>query len=210
MLLVSRQDWQMYIFNTNCLSLNKKFLFHFRYFVFFFFVKYRMDSDRSKLPWRETSDSFLISDGKILALDKGKYIMYPGGGVDEGETPCQAVRREIKEETGCCVVDLKNVATIDSLWWPQWTENKPKREARYKQFKGERTHLFVGYIKSFGNPTSQEGDAWSLPIKKHLISPEKLIKRIEKLPQQHENFKCYATNQLAIVKMIKYFKDTLD
>ena len=44
-----------------------------------------MVKDRSKLPFRETSDSFLICDGKILAKDCGRYIIFPGGGIDAGE-----------------------------------------------------------------------------------------------------------------------------
>ena len=169
-----------------------------------------MTESRSNLPYRETSDSFLIYDGKILALDKGHYVQYPGGGVDPGETPEQAVRREIIEETGCKVEKLRCVATIDSDWWRGWTEGKEKREKRYKQFRGERTHLFIGYITKFGKPTSDEGDAWPLPMKKHLIDPKKLIKKLEEsLDKQHPNFRCYATNQLAIIKMIQYFKDTL-
>ena len=169
-----------------------------------------MPEDRSHLPYRLTTDAFLIYNGKILASDKKFYIQFPGGGIDPGETPLQAVKREIKEEVGCTVEGLKDIATIRSDWWESWTENKPKRLERYKQFRGEEIHLFVGYIKSFGKPTSQEGDAWPIPIKKHLMSPEQLIKKIEPiLLTTHPNFLCYATNQLAIIKMIKYFKDTL-
>ena len=97
--------------------------------------------DRHSLPYRETSDSFLIYNGKVLALKRKNYYQYPGGGVDPGETPLQAVKREIREETGCVVADLKLMSTIDSEWWPEWTEGRPKRVERYKQFRGkERTY----------------------------------------------------------------------
>lgn len=167
-------------------------------------------TDRSNLPFRETTDAVLIYDGKILGLDKGHYVQFAGGGVDPGETPEQAVRREIIEETGCKVSDLKLISTTDSLWWRGWTEGKPKREERYKQFQGERTHIFVGFIKSFGKPTSNEGDAWPLPIKKHLMPIDKIEKMIEKnLEKTHPNFLCYNSSQLSIVRMVKYFKNTL-
>ena len=103
------------------------------------------------------------------------------------------------------------MSTIDSKWWPEWTEGRPKRVERYKQFRGERTHLFVGFIKKFGKPTSKEGDAWPLPIEKHLIPLSQLIKVLEKdIDNQHPNFRCYATNQLTIIKMIKYCKDIIN
>ena len=84
-------------------------------------------TDRSKLPYRETTDAFLIYNGKLLSLDKGRYMLFPGGGVDPGETPIQAVRREIKEEVGCKVDKLSLVATIDSDWFPEWADTEKRK-----------------------------------------------------------------------------------
>ncbi|WP_226951945.1 NUDIX hydrolase [Pyrobaculum calidifontis] len=47
----------------------------------------------------------LIRDGKVLLVKHpklGVYI-YPGGHVEEGETPIEAVEREFREETGLAV-----------------------------------------------------------------------------------------------------------
>jgi len=57
----------------------------------------------------------IIKEGKILLLkrsvkDKGVYYTFPGGGVEEGETPEHAVIREIKEETN---LDIE----IEELLW---------------------------------------------------------------------------------------------
>ena len=107
------------------------------------------------------------------------------------------------------VEKLKLINSTDALWWPGWTEGKEKREKRYKEFQGERTHLFVGFINKFGKPTSKEGDAWPGNIKKYLIDPKVLAKKIRKKGINHPNFECYTLNQITIIEMIDYIKKSL-
>jgi hypothetical protein len=167
-------------------------------------------SDRSKLPFRETSDAILIYDGKIVAKDMGRYIQFSGGGIDEGENPEKGVRREIIEEVGCTVDRLQCLGHIDSLWWPEWTEGKEKRIKRYAEFRGERTHIFIGFVDKLGEPTSNEGDAWEGGAEGNLMSLDKVISKSEEsLKGAHPNFKCYHLMQLTVIKSIKYFKEAL-
>jgi 8-oxo-dGTP diphosphatase len=46
----------------------------------------------------------IIDDGKIVLIERVKgdntYYIFPGGGVEEGETILQALHREMKEELG--------------------------------------------------------------------------------------------------------------
>jgi len=58
----------------------------------------------------------LIEDGKVALIERhraGKhYYVFPGGGMDEGETPEQAAIREMEEETGLRVTIKRKVAEI--------------------------------------------------------------------------------------------------
>lgn len=58
----------------------------------------------------------MIEDGKVALIERyraGKhYYVFPGGGMDEGETPEQAAVREMEEETGLHVAVRYKVAEI--------------------------------------------------------------------------------------------------
>lgn len=54
----------------------------------------------SELRWRPSAYGVVIHDGKVLLCKHfGKHNL-PGGSIDLGETPEEAVVREVKEETG--------------------------------------------------------------------------------------------------------------
>jgi len=58
----------------------------------------------------------LIEEGKVALIERyraGKhYYVFPGGGMDEGETPERAAVREMEEETGLHVTVRCKVAEI--------------------------------------------------------------------------------------------------
>jgi len=58
----------------------------------------------------------LIEDHKVALIERHRagleYFVFPGGGVDEGETPEQAAVREAMEELGVEVVIKQKVAEI--------------------------------------------------------------------------------------------------
>src|SRR5512146_507465 len=59
----------------------------------------------------------LIQDGKVALIERHRagldYYVFPGGGVDEGETPEQAAIRETMEELGIDVAIKQKVAEIN-------------------------------------------------------------------------------------------------
>lgn len=56
-------------------------------------------------------------DGKIAIFYKTKKNEYklPGGGIDEGESPEEAFKREVLEETGCTIKDIKILGLTKEL-----------------------------------------------------------------------------------------------
>lgn len=116
--------------------------------------------NRQNLPFRDTSDCFLIYNNEIVAENHGHYIMFPGGGIDKGEEVIDGATREIVEETGAVLKKkLKYLGYIEWTWHPEWANNE-KRKKRYEQFQGERSHFFFGHVDKFEKATSDEGDAF--------------------------------------------------
>ncbi|TSC60418.1 MAG: hypothetical protein LiPW15_296 [Parcubacteria group bacterium LiPW_15] len=54
--------------------------------------------------------------------------MFPGGGIKKGETPAQAAKREVEEEVGIEVEDLKEIGVFHSA----------------KEFKNDTVTVFAG------------------------------------------------------------------
>jgi len=162
-------------------------------------------SSRKNLPYRETSDCFLLYKGKLVArivknLTVGNsFLSLPGGGIDPGESPIKGATRECLEEVGAKLKKLKLVVTVCWDWFPEWADT-PKRQERYKQFRGEKIHLLVGHVDQFIKPTSTEGDEWA---GKKIMTIKAAIKQIEStMKTDHENIYPYKMAQLTILNML--------
>lgn len=63
-----------------------------------------------------TSRGIIIQDNKVLLIHRRKngdeYFVFPGGGVEDDESPEEAVLREIFEETGLSVLSLEKAFEI--------------------------------------------------------------------------------------------------
>ncbi len=121
---------------------------------------------RASLPFREKTELFLLngSTGRLIAQDKGRYVFFPGGGVDPGETDIIAsAKRELNEEVGATLVGpLTHLVTVDWVWFPEWADT-PTRKERYRQFRGERVHVLVGRVEALrrgDKGTNADNNAW--------------------------------------------------
>ena len=65
---------------------------------------------------RNRSGAIVEIDGKIALIKRvrnnDEYYVFPGGGIEEGETPEEAAIREVKEELGIDVEIEKHLTTL--------------------------------------------------------------------------------------------------
>lgn len=91
--------------------------------------------------------AFLVSeliDGRTGAI----LHRPPGGGIEPGETPEQAVRREVLEELEITLSEIDLLGSVDHVWWHKGRENH------------ERTFLFLG--KAGDDPRLERGETIEL------------------------------------------------
>lgn len=104
---------------------------------------------------RLTAIAACVDDrGRVLQVRQisGPYAgawLLPGGGVDDGESVEEGLRREMREETGCELVDLRHVATYEV-------------DERTQDFRA-LVHLYRA--TATGEPRAEPGSAvrWSAP-----------------------------------------------
>lgn len=109
------------------------------------------------MPKTELTNMIMIMDrenNKVLVQNRKKHpqgITFPGGHVEKGESFVESALREIKEETGLIVKNLKSCGVIH--WCNKDTDD------RYLAFL-YKTHDFKGNLKS----SSEEGDVFWVDI----------------------------------------------
>jgi len=155
--------------------------------------------DRENLPFRINCEGyFLDNEMNILAKRNEKgFIMFPGGGADEGETLENAMIRETKEETGVIPKNLKKIGLLKIYWRPDWAKTE-KQKARYDSFKGDEMHFFRGEINN-EKFNSNEEDSWKGEI---FMDLEQVINFIEGSSPFDESVREYRETQIKFLKSI--------
>ncbi|QWU46123.1 NUDIX domain-containing protein [Bacillus sp. NP247] len=66
---------------------------------------------------RNRGAAIIIQDGKIALIKRVRegevYFVFPGGGIEEGETPEEATKREVYEELGVHIQMGHLIATVE-------------------------------------------------------------------------------------------------
>ena len=160
---------------------------------------------RENLPYRRNCEAYLFYEGdKVIAQDTGKgYVEFPGGGVDEGESPKKAIQREIIEETGAIIEELQKIGVIYFDWNLEWVKTEKQKE-RYKKYRGEEMHLFKAKVVKLCDPMgcSFSGECgWK---GERYVPIEKAVDIIKSQMPFPENMKEYREMQ---VKALESFKE---
>lgn len=76
-----------------------------------------------KYDFRETCFGICVRDGHMLLVKKNEQFSFIGGGIEEGETHEECLKREFIEESGYKILEIKPFITIDCFWlaggkWP--------------------------------------------------------------------------------------------
>jgi len=73
----------------------------------------RLRGSFNNLNMRQRATAIVVKDNKIILLKRIKngseYFIFPGGGVDEGETVEQGLVREVKEELSLDISTWKHL-----------------------------------------------------------------------------------------------------
>lgn len=99
-------------------------------------------------PYRQGVHAVVLDkDNNILLVQKLKYgdnqWDFPGGGVDEGEGPQNAVLRELKEELGSDAFEIiKESSFIGRFEWPK-ADQQRAYDKHGKWWRGQEKRQFI-------------------------------------------------------------------
>lgn len=85
---------------------------------------------------RPRAEVVIYSPDGILAIKKNGYLLMPGGGIADGETPESTVVRETMEEADAIVKNMEKLSVVDTVF--------DKDNIISEGWDGECTHFFTG------------------------------------------------------------------
>lgn len=130
-------------------------------------------------------------DGKIALVGK-KYRLLPGGGVEEGETFIDAIKRECREEVGCNIEIDKEIG---------FTEEYRSKIGRHQQ-----THFFLARILGEkGSPETIEDHEQGIEVNWYHLDDAVLLleKQILEIPYASYHSCFNVRTHLLVLKELK-------
>lgn len=127
-----------------------------------------------------------------LALVGKKWWLLPGGGVEEGESLVEAVRREIEEEVGCDIKIGDEIAVTD--------------EYREKIKRHQETHFFLAsVIGEKGIPQTIEENEQGMKVSWLTLAEavQLLEEQVETMPFENYNACFNVRTQLAVLRQLQ-------
>ncbi|MEM7683900.1 MAG: NUDIX hydrolase [Pseudomonadota bacterium] len=113
---------------------------------------------RAGKPYRDRPGVYGIlagADGMLLLVDQDGELQLPGGGIDPGESPLQALHREVREETGWRIADPVRIGAFQRFaWLPDYQFWARKVQAIYtaRAIRDLRTELEPGHVAAWMPP----------------------------------------------------------
>jgi len=120
---------------------------------------------------RPRSELVLFTREGVYAIDKGDYILFPGGGVDDGEQPRDAAIRETLEEANRHPINITASGVVEAVW-PTDSGNSFWDSS---DFDGERTYFFSGLDAGEAGVTHADQEPFAV------IPFDELTKRLDEL-----------------------------
>lgn len=109
----------------------------------------RLEFDESDYIYRESAYGIAVRDGSVLMVqDTISYTWeFPGGGLEQGETPVEGMKREIIEETGMIIGSKAELITSVTEYYKDIYSKNPWKSHR-SYF---RVDLIGGHLLHSGN-----------------------------------------------------------
>lgn len=85
-----------------------------------------IETRQASLCLIQHGNAFLVAE---IQDPQTKLVLHrpPGGGIEEGETPEQALRRELREELGITLTAVLGLGTVDHVWF--WNGREVRERA---------------------------------------------------------------------------------
>lgn len=104
----------------------------------------------------------LVEDGRVLVSDeviRGRHITkFPGGGMEFGEGPLDALVREIREEMGIEALDLAHYYTTEFFQQSTFHSTPMQVMSLYYTFRTANTDALAAVIDGDGRKAESDSD----------------------------------------------------